>query len=73
MKEKEHEFQEREKETQEKERERREQEKGVGTLDMARYTPVALDEDGERELRELNDEIDGRFSLSSFVLTIVVW
>ena len=26
---------------------------GEGWLDMARYTPVALDEDGDRELREL--------------------
>ena len=40
--------------------ERREQEKGVGRLDMARYTPIASDEDGERELRELK-------ALSSFV------
>ena len=46
MREKERAFQEREKETREKERERREREKGVGRLDMARYTPVALDEDG---------------------------
>jgi hypothetical protein len=64
MREKEREFREREKETREKERERREREKGVGRLDMARYTPVALDEDGERELRELKDEMDGRFLLS---------
>ena len=53
--------------------ERREHEEGVGRLDMARYMPVALDEDGERDLRELKDEMDGRFPLSSSVLTIVVW
>ena len=66
MREKEREFREREKETREKEKERREREKGVGRLDMARYTPVALDEDGERELRELKDEMDGRFPLLLF-------
>jgi hypothetical protein len=68
MRDKEREFQEREKETREKERERREREKGVGRLDMGRYTP-ALDEDGERELNELKDEMDGRFLLSFFFLT----
>ena len=33
---------------------------GEGWLDMAQYTPVALDEDGERELRKLK-------ALSSFI------
>ena len=60
MREREPGFREREKETWEKERETREREKGVRRLDMARYTPVALDEDGERELRELK-------VLSSFI------
>ena len=63
IREKERELREREKETWEKERGKRKREKGVGRLDMAWYMPVALDEDGERELRELKDEMDGRFLL----------
>jgi len=59
IRQKEGEFQERERETREKGREKRERKKGVRRLDMAWHTPVALDEDGERVLRVLKDEMDG--------------